>query len=112
MKNADVNAQIGARLKAAREDTGLSQAQLATELGYDSATAISLIEAGQRKVKAEDLKRAAEVLHRTVAYFMGQQDSVPDIRVALRADKDLTDKDKDTVLHIIQLAKQRREKKG
>jgi len=110
MKNEDVNTQIGARLRKAREEAGLSQLQLAVALDYESATAISLIEAGERKVKAEDLQKATKVLHRDIAYFVGQA-STPDIRVALRADKELTDKDKEAVLHIIELAKQRHDKK-
>ncbi len=41
---------IGNKIKEARESEGLSQMELAKHLGYESATAISLIEAGERKV--------------------------------------------------------------
>ncbi|MDE1970087.1 MAG: helix-turn-helix transcriptional regulator [Patescibacteria group bacterium] len=112
MKDEDINKGIGKRLREAREKAGLSQAQLAQELGYESATAVSLIEAGERKFKAEDFQRAAEVLHQTVGYFLGQENRIPDIKVALRADKDLTDADKKAVLHFIELAKKRHEKRG
>lgn len=107
MKDDDMNAQIGGRIKTAREKAGLSQTQLAKELGYETATAVSLIEAGERKVKAEDLQKASEVLHRDVAYFLGQENRPVDIKVALRADKDLSDKDKEAVMHFIELAKKR-----
>jgi transcriptional regulator with XRE-family HTH domain len=103
----DMNKDIGKRLREAREKAGLSQAQLAKELGYESATAISLIEAGERKFNAEDFRKAAEVLHRPIGYFLGQEDAVSNIKVALRADKDLTDEDKKAVLHFIELAKKR-----
>ena len=46
MKNDDLNIEIGKKLREAREKAGLSQAQLAKEMGYESATAVSLIEAG------------------------------------------------------------------
>jgi transcriptional regulator with XRE-family HTH domain len=107
MKEQDFNALIGGRLKAAREENGLSQAQLAKELGYESATAVSLIESGERKVKAEDLQKAAQLLHKEIAYFVGQEGHATDIKVALRADKELTEEDKTAVLHFIELAKKR-----
>ena len=78
-------------------------------MDYESATAISLIEAGERKVKAEDLQKAAKVLHRDVGYFMGQSTDVSDIRVALRADKELTNKDKNAIMHLIEVAKLRKQ---
>ncbi len=111
MKPEDANVQIGARLREAREQANLSQVQLAKELGYESATAVSLIEAGERKLKVEDLQKVAKILHREVAYFLGEENRPADVRVALRADKDLSDKDKDTILHFIDLAKQRRGKR-
>lgn len=105
MKNEDLNAQIGSRLKFAREQAGMSQAQLAKELGYESATAVSLIESGERKVKAEDVQKAAEILHCDAAFLLGQETQAPDIKVALRADKELSDQDKDALMHFIDLAK-------
>lgn len=98
---------IGDRIRAAREEMGLSQAQLAKELGYDSATAVSLIEQGKRKAKTEVLRRAAGALQRDIRYFIGEDNLVYDIKVALRADKDLTDEDKKAVMHFIELAKKR-----
>lgn len=111
MKKDDLNADIGKRLREAREKTGLSQAQLAKELGYESATAVSLIEAGERRFKMEDLQKAADVLHRPIGYFLGQEDPPMDVKVALRADKELSEEDKKAVLHFIEIAKKRHEKK-
>ncbi len=112
MKEEDLNKEIGKRLREAREKTGLSQAQFAKELGYESATAVSLIEAGERRFKMEDLQKAADVLHRPIGYFLGQENPPMDIKVALRADKDLTDDDKKAVLYFIELAKKRRHEKN
>ncbi len=108
MKNVNDNILIGSRIKEAREQAGLSQADLARRLGYESATAVSLIESGERKVKAEDLKVVSEVTHRDINYLMGGREGKSvDVKVALRADKELTEKDKDTILHFIELAKKR-----
>ena len=112
MKEEDLNKEIGKRLREAREKTGLSQAKLAKELGYESATAVSLIEAGERRFKMEDLQKAADVLHRPIGYFLGQENPPMDIKVALRADKELTDEDKKAVLYFIELAKKRRHEKN
>lgn len=111
MKN-DANKEIGARIRAARENAGISQMILANALGFESATAIALIEKGLRKVKAEDLHKLADLLHHDIGYFLGQPSThVPDVKVALRADKDLTDEDKKAVLHFIDIAKKRHEKR-
>ena len=111
MKSEDLNKEIGKKLREARESSGLSQTQLAKELGYESGTAISLFEAGERKFKTEDLRKVAEVLHREVGYFLGEAGPKLDLKVALRADKDLSDDDKKAVLHFIELAKKRHEKR-
>ena len=103
MKDKD----IGLRLQEARETEGLSQAELAKELGYDSATAVSLIEAGKRKLNAQNLQKAAKVLNRSMSYFLVGENPKIDIKVALRADKELTDEDKKAVMHFIDLAKKR-----
>lgn len=110
MKNNRTNALIGSLIKTAREEAQLSQADLAKILGYESATAVSLIEAGERKVKAEDLQKISEAVHRPFSYFLGMEERLPDIKVALRADKDLTNDDKEAISHFIDLAKKRRGK--
>ena len=110
MKSEDLNKKIGQKLREARDGAGLSQAQLAKELGYESATAISLIEAGERRFKTEDLRKAADILHVTIGYFLGQEIPKMDVKMALRADKDLSEAGKKAVLHFIELAKKRHEK--
>lgn len=99
---------IGARIKDARESLSISQAQLATILGFQSATAISLIESGERGITAPLLQRISEVLKRDIKYFLGQEENLVDVRVALRADKDLSDEDKDAIDRFIELAKQKK----
>ncbi|MFA6466766.1 MAG: helix-turn-helix transcriptional regulator [Patescibacteria group bacterium] len=102
---------IGSRIKAAREKKRFSQLDLAKLLGFQSATAISLIEAGERGVPAIILEKLGKVLDRDIMYFLGKENTTPDIKVALRADKDLSDEDKDALNLFIDLAKNRKKRK-
>lgn len=107
-KELDKNAQIGARIREARESQGLSQMELAQALKYESATAISLIESGDRKLKVEDLEKISNALSRDIKFFLGQEEKAPDVKFALRADKDLTQKDVDSIMDFIEFAKKKR----
>lgn len=57
-----MNELINRRLKYAREQHGLTQAQLTEKLGFKDRQTLAAIEAGQRKVSAEELLRAMQVL--------------------------------------------------
>lgn len=108
MKKEETSANtMGGRIKAAREELGMSQSELATALGFESATAISLIEKGERGVTSVLLQRLGNVLHRSVNYFLGEPEKVVDVKVALRADKNLSDDDKNAILRFIELAKKK-----
>jgi transcriptional regulator with XRE-family HTH domain len=100
---------MGSRIKEARESKGISQAELAEKLGFQSATAVSLIESGERGIAAPLLLRISEILKRDFKYFLGQKEDFVDVQVALRADKDLSDEDKDAIERFITLAKQRKD---
>jgi transcriptional regulator with XRE-family HTH domain len=63
---------LGERLREAREYLGFSQDQVATFLGVPRS-ALSLIEAGQRKVDALELKRLARLYKRPLGYFTGDE---------------------------------------
>ena len=62
---------MGDRLREAREYLGFSQEEVATFLGVPRS-ALSLIETGQRKVDALELKKLASLYKRPVAYFTGE----------------------------------------
>lgn len=70
-KDADRKA-LGERLREAREYLGFSQDQVATFLGV-SRSALSLMETGQRKVDALELKKLAGLYKRPVAFFTGEE---------------------------------------
>lgn len=59
------------RLREAREYLGFSQDQVATFLGV-SRSALSLMETGQRKVDALELKKLAGLYKRPVGFFTGE----------------------------------------
>ena len=63
---------LGDRLREAREYLGFSQDQVATFLGV-SRSALSLMETGQRKVEALELKKLAGLYKRPVGYFTGEE---------------------------------------
>jgi transcriptional regulator with XRE-family HTH domain len=99
---------IGARIKEARDAAGISQKDLAEYVGFESATAVSLIEAGERKVSVNDLDKFAEYLHRDIKFFLGK-DETPSFRTALRADKDLTPKDQKQIMDFVDFIKKQKD---
>ncbi|HVO55961.1 MAG TPA: XRE family transcriptional regulator [Solirubrobacterales bacterium] len=85
---ARLSDQIGARLRQAREDKGLSQKEFGEAMGY-GASMISAFEGGSRRMKIEDLTRACIVLDKPPEFFLGEI-STPTRRepvgLSLRAD--------------------------
>lgn len=110
MKNEENKAKfIGSQIKAAREAEKLSQLELAKKLDFESATAVSLIENGERNVSVENLEKIAALLHRDIKYFIGQdEDQGTTVEYALRADKALTKEDRDAILRFVDMAKNRK----
>jgi transcriptional regulator with XRE-family HTH domain len=109
MKNKDETYKyIGGKIKEAREAEGLSQKQLAEKTGFESATAISLIEAGERKVSINNLEKIAKALQHDINFFLGNYE-IPstNIRYALRADKNLTGSDQKEIMQFIDYVRNR-----
>ncbi len=63
---------LGERLREAREYLGFSQEQVATFLSVHRS-ALSLMETGQRKVDALELKKLAGLYKCPVGYFTGEE---------------------------------------
>jgi len=103
---------IGNKIKQSREALQISQSQLAEKLGYSSPTAISYIESGERKVSIVDLEKIAFILDKDIRDFIGQPKESLNVRVALRAEPNLKEKDKAAILHIIEMAKKRTKEDG
>jgi transcriptional regulator with XRE-family HTH domain len=62
--------RIAERIREARTRAGLSQGQVATMMGMHRPS-ISEIEAGKRRVSAEELGRLADLFEVSIAYLLG-----------------------------------------
>lgn len=62
---------IGQRIKQCREKLGLSQEELARNLGYKSRSTINKIESGKNDITQSKIVEFARVLNTTPAYLMG-----------------------------------------
>lgn len=68
----DDRKMLGERLRESREYLGFSQEEVATFLGVPRS-ALSLMETGQRKVDALELKKLAALYKRPVGSFTGEE---------------------------------------
>lgn len=79
--------RIAARLRAAREQAGLSQGQVAKLMKTHRPT-ISEIEAGRRRVQAEELTTFAKLYHVTTQWLLSEEadeNGVDEAKVQLAA---------------------------
>ena len=94
--NDEKQKTIGRRIRAAREEAGLSQEQLGEKIGY-SAMGVSHIENGDRKIKLEDLQEIAQVLGIEINYLLEPITKQPYPSILYRrGDDDVTDEQKQT----------------
>lgn len=63
--------EIGSRIRAKREELGMTQEQLANKLGYKSKSSITKIESGDRDLRQKKIKTIADALSTTPDYLMG-----------------------------------------
>lgn len=95
---------VADRLRMAREQAGLSQGQVAKMLNLHRPT-ISEIEAGRRRVAAEELAEFSRIYEVSVAWLTGSEadnDGVDDrVRLAARELAKLEPGDLDTVLRLL-----------
>jgi Zn-dependent peptidase ImmA (M78 family)/DNA-binding XRE family transcriptional regulator len=78
---------ISRRLKAGRERAGLTQGQLSEKLGFKDRQTLAAMESGSRKVTAEELLRAIDVLGVDLDYFTDGFRLVGEGRFSWRAHK-------------------------
>lgn len=94
--------EIAERLRAAREQSGLSQGQAANLLNLQRPT-ISEIEAGRRRVTAEEIGRFAEIYDVNAQWLIDNTAAVADPKVELAARElgKLKSDDLDMVLRLL-----------
>ena len=66
-----MNEKIAKRIREARKERGLTQQDLANQLGR-TAAAISDLERGKVQVNATDLYQISQFLNRPIEYFYGE----------------------------------------
>ncbi len=81
---------INRRLKHARGKLSLTQAELSAKLGFKDRQTVAAIEAGQRKLSAEELVRAMQVLGVDLDYFTDSFRLVGEGQFSWRTTRDAT----------------------
>lgn len=108
MKEQEVTRQgIANRLKLAREMAGLTQGQVASQLGWHRPT-VSEIEAGRRRVPAEELKTLSELYGVNVPWLVGEEEEghISDrAKLAARQLDKLSEDDLDRLLTLLRSLK-------
>ena len=102
---------IGRRLHEAREEAGMTQPELAVQLGCDAAT-ISGWERAHRRISVEDLIHAAQVFHRRVGWFTGEDVDLYDVEELIEADRDLMVAKRQTLKEMYRVFRERGRKRG
>lgn len=100
---------LGSRLKESREYLDLSQDEVAKFLKMPRS-AISLIESGERKIDAIELKKFADLYGRSLEYFLmkdSNEEVAPDIAHLARTATELTEQDRGELLRFAQFLKTR-----
>lgn len=105
----DLRKQIASRLRSAREGAGLSQGQVARKMNLHRPT-ISEIEAGRRRVSAEELARFAEIYGVDINWLMGEKNAKSDpedVRIMLAARElgKMKDEDFDRLMKVLRMVR-------
>ena len=108
MSNVEATRQaIASRLRLGREMAGLTQGQVAKIRGWHRPT-VSEIEAGRRRVSADELTSLAELYGVSVSWLVEEEDhplSSARARLAARELGKLRDEDLDRLLELIRALK-------
>ena len=97
---------IASRLRLSREMAGLTQGQVAKSLDWHRPT-VSEIEAGRRRVSAEELTTLAEMYGVNVPWIVGEKDegsslAADRVTLAARELSKLREEDLDRVIQLVQ----------
>lgn len=99
---------IASRLRLAREMAGLTQGQVAKSLGWHRPT-VSELEAGRRKVSAEELSMLADLYGVNIPWIIGEEEesvaASDRAKLAARELSKLKDEDLDRLLRLIRALK-------
>ena len=99
---------IGLRIKARREELGITQEELARRLGYKSKSTINKIEMGINDISQKKIVLFAKALETTNAYLMSWDDRSEERKLGsedaklLKMYNLLSEEDKQTILNLIE----------
>lgn len=96
---------LGNRIRAARESVGLSQEQLARQMGYTSPATVSHFESGARKISIADLHKLSSALGVPLEYFLIENEDTQMQRFRLRAEA-IRPSERETVASFLAFAAQ------
>ena len=68
--NNKVIPEVGSKIRKAREECGLSQKELGELMGFNTATAVSLIESNLRGVSAIQLWKVSQITNLPITFFI------------------------------------------
>lgn len=80
---AEGAASLGARIRFAREQAGLTQVELAQRIGLADAQSVSNYERGRTDVPRQRLRRIAAVTGKPLAFFVAEQEQAAEQLSAL-----------------------------
>lgn len=72
---------LGEKVKARREQIGMTQEELARKMGYKNKSSITKIEKGERDLPQSKIKQIADCLGTSPSYLMGWQKEEPKIDI-------------------------------
>lgn len=108
------NPDFGSQLRAAREQKGLSQAELAEKAGLQPS-AVSHFETGRRAPSFDNLRALADALAVTIDYLTGRQEESttagPAVQRLFRHYSKLSDAEQQTVEDFVKMLANRKKEK-
>jgi len=107
---------IGRKIQKARDEAGLSQEEMASQLGYTQA-ALSNYELGKRRLYLANIEQIARILNKPLSYFLEEASLESERGTANRTDevtseiiKLLTEMPDDEKKHLLEFLKWRRDR--
>lgn len=76
---SDFLTEMGLRIKYKRTEAGLSQQELADKCGFQTRSAISMVESGKRDITRDKIILIAQALGVSPAYLMGWENKLNSI---------------------------------
>ena len=101
--------QIGKKIEELRNSRGISQQVLANILGYESSTAVHLLERGARKISIDKLKVIANYFEVSIDQLLKEDtnQTKTDLLSALRSDPLLDEEDIRQVSNFVEFLKKK-----